>query len=903
LNASQKAWEAECLSCLWDCPGAEKPKIPYGASGRPLFGKTEERINDLMGVPSEQRAAMAAELELMTVEECHATCGLHRARVGIIPGPGRVILDGDKCFYPDDEERRAHAAKASQKKYLQVKASVEAELAQIAEAKAAGQPEPPKMWTHLRGGLKMSDGTKIKGYILTEALNLMKKFDAPTELSYSGMGFHIYLHYPGYVHNGQKNFMWHGLKIEVFAWPGDGGYIAQTGAWIGGTEAGDWMLDSTAKMEKFFSEATSTATKTLDPLPEATRALPETFDWQAEYPGGDEALKAGLHASQMRYGNWHETMKKGMKRLLRDEPEAYLDTDYNGDRSAADFDLCQKADMAAKGDLRVAQEIVLKSKLARPKWAEGRNQPGHERNYIQMTLEKAHEANAQRRIEKLMVVQNTVEGVRDIDPLSNPALYLGRGDAGYSRYFADCVEPVLRYSVPHAAWMLYDGGIFAEDDTKTAERMMLDCIQQAMIHILKMEDGNLKDIYLSECERYVNSYTKRQAALNDAKSEEKLAVGENFFDQNPHLFVFTNGTLDLSTMEFRAWSREDYATWKLSFPYDPEAVCPRWEQFITEFSRDRDGVPHEDVAKVIQALASYTLRGEPVEDKSVFEYGPGTRNSKSTFNNALSDTLGPHLVDATPPSTFTKKSFQKGDGPNPNLADLKGKRFCFMGETAADDVLDTATLKAFSGRDTIKARQNYARRNDNFQTTGVLWANINHLPTTSDASIFDSDRIIVIPFEYHLTEEERDTTLAAQFRTEEAKSAIFNWLLAGMDMYKPGCFKFSLLPERVQAATLAYRHKNLKHEAFVKACVTITRNDKDRAAQYLVYDQYVRWCASNGYKSENSLKFKENFLAALASFPGGAEVENRKLKTGLYYFGMLCNNFAPNEPEAEPVPY
>ncbi|MDR2184040.1 MAG: hypothetical protein LBO80_00005 [Treponema sp.] len=61
-----------------------------------------------------------------------------------------------------------------------------------------------------------------------------------------------------------------------------------------------------------------------------------------------------------------------------------------------------------------------------------------------------------------------------------------------------------------------------------------------------------------------------------------LNVTSDNLDTNPWLLNVRNGTLDVTTGEFRAHRQEDMITKIARVDYDPQAECPAWKQFIRE---------------------------------------------------------------------------------------------------------------------------------------------------------------------------------------------------------------------------------------------------------------------------------------------------------------------------------
>ena len=82
--------------------------------------------------------------------------------------------------------------------------------------------------------------------------------------------------------------------------------------------------------------------------------------------------------------------------------------------------------------------------------------------------------------------------------------------------------------------------------------------------------------------------------------------------------------------------------------------------------------------------------------------------------------------------------------------------------------------------------------------------------------MFTSGRLVIIPFERHFAEDERDTSLKDRFQTPQARSTILNWMLAGYQDYLNKGLK---IPDFAKAATEQYRHDSDKTQLFIEDCM------------------------------------------------------------------------------------
>lgn len=116
---------------------------------------------------------------------------------------------------------------------------------------------------------------------------------------------------------------------------------------------------------------------------------------------------------------------------------------------------------------------------------------------------------------------------------------------------------------------------------------MCKAIGDALTHYaFAIQDENERKQYLKYTLRWMTR-NYRKTILDDAASVYNIGMGE--FDADVNLLNCKNGTLDLKTMQFRSHNPDDKITKIADVVYNPNAKCPRFEQFLTEvMSGDAD---------------------------------------------------------------------------------------------------------------------------------------------------------------------------------------------------------------------------------------------------------------------------------------------------------------------------
>lgn len=336
------------------------------------------------------------------------------------------------------------------------------------------------------------------------------------------------------------------------------------------------------------------------------------------------------------------------------------------------------------------------------------------------------------------------------------------------------------------------------------------------------------------------------STCNECVQSDMDSVGE--FDADVNLLNCKNGTLDLKTMKFRSHNPDDKITKIADVVYDPNAKCPRFDQFLTEvMSGDADK------SAFLQKALGYALSGDSRFECLFFLYGATTRNGKSTLMESVLRVFGDYGLTVAPETIAAKQ--RNSSGPSEDLARLAGRRLANISEPSRGMRLNAAQVKSMTGNDSINARFLHCNSFD-FRPQFKLYINTNYLPSVDDMSLFSSNRVRVIPFDRHFEPQEQDPNLKHLFAKEESKSAILNWLIAGWQLLQKEGLNS---PAAVVEATKEYSRDSNKIALFAEEKLIEDRTGEARTAA--VYERYKEWCDVNGCLPENSTNFKKSLQA------------------------------------------
>lgn len=329
------------------------------------------------------------------------------------------------------------------------------------------------------------------------------------------------------------------------------------------------------------------------------------------------------------------------------------------------------------------------------------------------------------------------------------------------------------------------------------------------------------------------------------------------YDKHPTLLNVENGTLDLETGEFRPHDQKDMLTQLAPVVYDPAADCPMWKRFMDDVMEvscaqikamegKHDLLPLEAAAEAMQAtaekvellqdLVGYSLTGE-IRDHILPIMWGGGENGKSTFFKVLLHLLGDYGMQAPPDFLLASKNEKHPT----DKADLYGKRFVVVLETAEDKRMDEVLVKALTGGDNIRARKMFQDFFE-FKSTHKAWMGTNHRPIVrgTDRGIWRRLALVGWEVKFNKLKGNCDTNLGEKLKQEV--SGILNWALEGHRRWRR---RGIVLPPIVQAATDAYRKEMDMIGLFLGECCV--QHESARCIAQELYDAFRFWAIRNGH--------------------------------------------------------
>ena len=330
----------------------------------------------------------------------------------------------------------------------------------------------------------------------------------------------------------------------------------------------------------------------------------------------------------------------------------------------------------------------------------------------------------------------------------------------------------LRYHVNAGTWLRWTGKVWSEDSAGEVHRLAAQSVRAMMqeaeaIPSLEERAALVKHALRSES-------APRLAAAVDLAARGHLPgvrVMANELDRDPWALNVLNGVLDLHTGKLRLHDPKDLHTKLAAVVFDPEARCPRWEQFLREvFTSDAD------LPDYLKRVAGYLLTGDTREQAVFFLVGKGA-NGKGVYEETLRAVLGDY-AKVTPFATF----LDRRDNATNDLAFLVGARAVTASEGAARETFNEALLKRLTGGDAISCRFLY-HENFTYTPTYKIQFATNEVPRFTSQTYAIKRRVHIVPFRQTFygrddgREPVRDEALREKLRAE--LPGILAWAVRG----------------------------------------------------------------------------------------------------------------------------
>jgi putative DNA primase/helicase len=451
-------------------------------------------------------------------------------------------------------------------------------------------------------------------------------------------------------------------------------------------------------------------------------------------------------------------------------------------------------------------------------------------------------------------------------------------DAGNAEFFADMYTDSLRFDHGRGRWMIRREHWWEEDRTDRVVQLAKGAARERYDGARRIGDADDRKAAMRWARRS-ESKSRLDATLSLAESLPSLSTRGDEWDRNLMLLGVANGVINLRTGRLLKGDPSDLISLHTGVPYDPAALCPRWEQFVREvFGGD------EEMTAYIQRALGYSMTGDTREQVFFCCYGTGA-NGKSTLLELLRHVLGDYGYNLP----FSALELKARAGVPNDIAALVGRRFVTAVETSESAELNEARIKSLTGGDLITARRLY-QEFFTFVPEAKFWLAFNHRPKVADDSHGFWRRVRLVPFGQCFAGDKVDPELISKLRAEAP--GILAWLVRGCLAWQEHGLG---MPSQVKMATDEYRKESDTVGEFIDDRCVVEPRAQVRAGA--LYGEFCEWCRDNGERFP-SLN-RKNFTARLTA-KGFSKVRMGHDRTWTW-LGLRLRSLQDSDPPLPPA--
>lgn len=397
-------------------------------------------------------------------------------------------------------------------------------------------------------------------------------------------------------------------------------------------------------------------------------------------------------------------------------------------------------------------------------------------------------------------------------------------DAGQADHLARTLLLNKCIWCPELGWLQWQGTHWEEMHDAEVTELVRQRVRAEFRAAVRSMDGHA-DTKVIDGWRSMLSAKRIGSTLNLTRGIGGIIVRGADLDVDRYLVNTATGTLDLRTDEVKPHDQRDRIT-KVTPTGMNDTGADLWNSFLARV------LPDTEVRTFMQRLMGASLLGEIRDHVMPIFNGEGA-NGKGAFRSAILHALGPYAVEVDPALLIDGKHSRHLTF----LMELRGRRVVFCSETSKGARFAESEMKRLVGGDPIQA--NRMRRDPiTFLPSHTLLMVTNHLPNISGDDEANWRRVLVIPFDVVIPEEERDPELPERLRL--AAPAILQWMHEGwLDYQQVGLAP----PEAVRLRTKQYREDNDAVSRFIKErCM---ESQAATVAPRQLFTSWQKWCVDN----------------------------------------------------------
>jgi putative DNA primase/helicase len=402
-------------------------------------------------------------------------------------------------------------------------------------------------------------------------------------------------------------------------------------------------------------------------------------------------------------------------------------------------------------------------------------------------------------------------------------------DIGFARRLAAEVFDRIKYVADWRKFIYWDGRRWAMDDGACAVRAAQELRDQLWREFAALPHEERTKPALAFIQSCGNA-KHIQNIVSLTKSQSVIRISHEVLDRHPYLLNVRNGTIDLRTGVLLPHEPTNLITQLAAVDFDPRATSDEWVLFVNQCMKG-----DQELVRFLQVSAGLALSADVSPQLLWCHYGRGS-NGKSTFLGALAKMLGDYAAAA--PHDFLM--MKQGESHPTGLATLYGKRLVTAIECEGGKRLRESFVKSITGGDVQAVR----RMKEDFWMMEPTWhihVSFNDPPAISGTDDGIRRRLRIVPWGAKFEGATKDDKLKDRLESEQHRSAILNWCLAGMRDYLVNSVPSAAA---VSEATDEYVAEQDSLGNFLTECCRVNHGGQVRFNDFL--GAYHGWLESHG---------------------------------------------------------
>ncbi len=618
-------------------------------------------------------------------------------------------------------------------------------------------------------GIDIDHCIAVDGTLSDLAADVLTLMGSYAEKSPSGEGIHILLRAPGFVYDKQRYFIKNSkIGLEVYSAGDTNRYLTVTGDRLNDEGANECTAELIEVLEKYMVRPNYIAS----PGESTMETNEDDLDRFMNSSSDDAVLQRMFQSAS----------GAKIEKLWQGEIEVYKSP------SEADLALCNHLAFWCRKDEEQMDRLFRQSGLYRNKWNEPRGNDTYGANTIKKAILNTHAVwtPGYHPCETTSGIESALDFLKSNDMVHNTRYPMNDIGAGY--LLADFIKPFARPTSDGKLWFAYNGVVWSSK----GGMCVVEESAKDMWRALQRYATELSEAEMDRVHNWADKWSQRNKRTQYIREAQTVhPVSREDFDCHPMLLNLNNGTLDLDSLELKGHDPDDLLTQVTSVDYIPGARCELFEAFVREIMApgekelpsESDDIEKEkeeigrSKAEFAQRFFGYCLTGMTNEESFLVGYGPTSRNGKSTLIEAVSSVLGNYACPVNAETLLQPRNGRDGSRPSEDIAGLAGMRLVSVSEIPQGSQMDSQRIKQLTGGDTIKAR--FLNENSFvFRPQFKIFMHTNHLPRCADMTVFESGRVIVLPFSRHFEEHEQNKNLKRIFSvcsiTDKSHKGIFH---------------------------------------------------------------------------------------------------------------------------------